>query len=157
MSMNVSGKELCSQINVTPLVDVMLVLLIIFMVVTPMLQRGKSVRLPTVREPEKQTDDGKDLIVSVEFLGKQRQDNPDGSGARMIDRYNIYLGENLVNSDSLRNRLQDELRKEPDKEIYLKGDQRLNYSSVRRVMETCHQAGFQQVKLATEEIEKKKG
>ena len=130
-----------SDINVTPLVDVMLVLLIIFMVVTPMLQRGKGVELPTVPKPEKQSDEGKDLIVSVEYMRR---------GASFD--YNIYIGDQLVDANSLRTRLQDELRKDASREVYLKGDRKLNYGSVRKVMEVCHEAGFTQVKLATEEI-----
>ena len=141
MSMQMGSKGLNSDINVTPLVDVMLVLLIIFMVVTPMLQKGKGVQLPQATQPEKQSDDGKDLIVSVEYVRR---------GASFS--YNIYLGQNPINEDSLNTRLMDELRKDPSKEIYLKGDKRLNYGSVRHVMEICHKAGFQQVKLATEEI-----
>jgi len=57
-----------------------------------------------------------------------------------------------VNEERLRTRLLDELRKDPGKTIYLKGDKRLNYGAVRKVMEICHEAGFQQVKLATEEL-----
>lgn len=140
MSMKLGGKGLNAEINVTPLVDVMLVLLIIFMVITPMLQRGKAVMLPAVGTPEKQADDGKDLVVSVEYIRR---------GAAF--ETNLYIGQNLVDRQGLRNRLQDELRKDPAQEIYLKGDQRLNYGAVREVMELCHQAGFQQVKLATEE------
>ena len=140
MAMQMGGKGLNAEINVTPLVDVMLVLLIIFMVVTPMLQRGKAVMLPRVSEPEKQSDDGTDLVVSVEYLRR---------GAAFDT--NLYLGRNLVDRNALRTRLQDELRKDPARQIYLKGDQRLNYGEVREVMEICHQAGFQQVKLATEE------
>jgi biopolymer transport protein TolR len=144
MAMRMGGKGLNADINVTPLVDVMLVLLIIFMVVTPMLQKGKAVQLPQTPHPEKQGDEGKDLIVSVEYLRR-------GAGFA----YNVYLGQALVDKNSLRTRLLDEIRKDPAKEIYLKGDQRLNYGSVREVMEVCHEAGFQQVKLATEEIQKK--
>ena len=146
MAMRMGGKGLNSEINVTPLVDVMLVLLIIFMVVTPMLQKGKAVQLPETSKPEKQPDEGKDLIVSLEYVGR---------GAAF--GYNIYLGQNLVNEGSLRTRLVDELRKDPTQEIYLKGDKRLNYGSVRQVMEICHQAGFQQVKLATDEIKSRSG
>lgn len=146
MAMRMGGKGLNAQINVTPLVDVMLVLLIIFMVVTPMLQKGKAVQLPRTSHPEKQPDEGKDLIVSVEYVKR---------GASFT--YNIYLGQNLVAAGDLRTRLVDELRKDPSRELYLKGDKRLNYGAVREVMEVCHQAGFQQVKLATEEIKAEEG
>jgi biopolymer transport protein ExbD len=71
--------------------------------------------------------------------------------------YNLYLGESLVDKNSLRTRLLDELRRDPSQEIYLKGDMRLDYGTVREVMEVCHQAGFQQVKLATEEIKSGEG
>ena len=140
MAMQLGNKGLNATINVTPLVDVMLVLLIIFMVITPMLQRGKAVMLPISKQPEKQSDDGKDLVVSIEYI-------PRGAGYRT----NFYLGQRPVDKDSLSNRLMDELRKDPEQEIYLKGDSRLDYGSVREVMELCHQAGFGQVKLATEE------
>ncbi|MGC4113514.1 MAG: biopolymer transporter ExbD [Myxococcales bacterium] len=140
MAMQLGGKGLNSSINVTPLVDVMLVLLIIFMVITPMLQKGKAVQLPTVPTPEKQGDNGKDIVVSLEYTG--------GSATR----YRVYLGQFLVEESSLRGRLEDELRKNPAFEIYLKGDARLTYGAVRKVMEVCHSAGFGQVKLATEEL-----
>ncbi len=140
MAMQVGGKGFNAAINVTPMVDVMLVLLIIFMVITPMLQRGKAVMLPTTRQPDKQPDDGKDLILSVEYIRR-------GAGFET----NLYLGQNPVDANGLRTRLQDELRKDPSQEIYLKGDTRLNYGAIREVMEICHQAGFTQVKLATEE------
>lgn len=146
MAMQLGSKGLNSQINVTPLVDVMLVLLIIFMVVTPMLQKGRAVQLPAVDNPEKQSDEGKDLVVSVEYVKR---------GASFS--YNLYLGESPVDKDSLRTRLVDELRKDPSREIYLKGDQRLDYGSVREVMEICHESGFQQVKLAVEENKKAEG
>jgi len=146
MAMQLGSKGLNAQINVTPLVDVMLVLLIIFMVVTPMLQKGRAVQLPVVDQPEKQSDEGKDLVVSVEYVKR---------GASFS--YNLYLGESPVDKNSLRTRLVDELRKDPAREIYLKGDQRLNYGSVREVMQICHEAGFQQVKLAVEENKKAEG
>jgi len=140
MAMQLGNKGLNSDINVTPLVDVMLVLLIIFMVITPMLQKGKAVQLPQVPTPEKQSDSGTDIVVSLEY------------GGGMPPRYNVYLGQYLVDEASLRGRLEDELRKNPSHELYLKGDARLTYGPVRKVMEICHNAGFAQVKLATEEI-----
>jgi biopolymer transport protein TolR len=143
MSMELGDKGLRSDINVTPLVDVMLVLLIIFMVITPMLQKGKAVQLPLVSAPEKQSDNGADIVVSVEY------------GGGLPPRYSLYLGQYLVDEASLRGRLEDELRKNPTHELYLKGDARLTYGVVRKVMETCHSAGFPQVKLATEELKGK--
>jgi biopolymer transport protein TolR len=143
MAMEMSDKGLRSEINVTPLVDVMLVLLIIFMVITPMLQKGKAVLLPQVPAPEKQPDNGADVVVSLEYAGG------------LPPRYRVYLGQYLVEESSLRGRLEDELRRNPTHELYLKGDSRLTYGAVRKVMEICHNAGFGQVKLATEELKSK--
>ena len=145
MAMSQDTKGLRAEINVTPLVDVMLVLLIIFMVITPMLQRGKPVQLPESEQPEKKPDDGKDLVVSIEFLGKNGND---------VD-YQLYIGRESVDMETLRSRLQDELRKDPEKNVYLKGDKRLNYGIVRKLMELCHDAGFSQVQLATDELKSK--
>ena len=141
MSMQLGQKGLNSDINVTPLVDVMLVLLIIFMVITPMLQKGKAVQLPPVDQPDKQADNNMDIVVSLEYLGPKK--------------YNVYLGRELIQETSLRSSLEDELRRNPAKTLFLKGDQRLSYGAVRKVMELCHTAGFPQVKLATEEKKKK--
>jgi biopolymer transport protein TolR len=143
MAMELNDKGLRSEINVTPLVDVMLVLLIIFMVITPMLQKGKAVQLPQVTTPEKQPDNGMDVVVSLEYAG----------GAQ--GRYRVYLGHYLVDEASLRSRLEDELRRNPTHELFLKGDARLTYGAVRKIMEICHSAGFAQVKLATEELKSK--
>ena len=80
MAVQLGQKGLRADINVTPLVDVMLVLLIIFMVITPMLQRGKPVQLPQVSKPEKQPDNGKDLVVSLEYTGSRG--GPPGSAVK---------------------------------------------------------------------------
>lgn len=138
MALQLNSKGLRADINVTPMVDVMMVLLIIFMVVTPMLQRGKAVQLPQVPRPEKQSDNGKDIIVSVEYLG-----SPTKNG--------LYVGQDRVEEITLRGRLEDERRRDPSRELYLKGDARLTYGAIRRVMELCHEAGFPQIRLATEE------
>jgi biopolymer transport protein ExbD len=81
--------------------------------------------------------------VSVEYAGG------------VPPRYNLYLGQAMVAEGSLRGRLEDELRRNPGYELYLKGDSRLTYGAVRKVMELCHAAGFAQVKLATEELKLK--
>jgi biopolymer transport protein TolR len=135
--MHKTDKGLRSEINITPLVDVMLVLLIIFMVITPMLQRGKAVQLPRVPAPEEQGDNGKDLVVSVEYLGP-------GAG-----EYRVYLGQFFIEEAALQSRLETERRREPSRELYLKGDTRLTYGAVRAVMQICHDAGFGEVRLAT--------
>src|SRR5438128_4358229 len=106
-----------ADINVTPLVDVCLVLLIIFMVVTPMLQRGKDVKLPGAKKQEnskeKKTVDP--LIVSI---------TPDKK---------IYVEQDEYTDDAqLQKRLTDEVVKNIEKPILLKGDQTLTFGDVRK-------------------------
>jgi biopolymer transport protein ExbD/biopolymer transport protein TolR len=125
--------EVRAEINVTPLVDVVLVLLIIFMVVTPMLQRGMDVRLPESRHHQTENDTGEQLTVSV---------RADGS---------VWLARERADPARLESLLKDALARNPGRPIYLKGDTRLRYGKVRDVMLACHRAGSQQVALATEE------
>ncbi|QRK08449.1 biopolymer transporter ExbD [Archangium violaceum] len=123
-----------AEINVTPLVDVVLVLLIIFMVITPMLQRGKSVELPKAREIEKKTD-GKDnaLILSV---------TPDKK---------LYLDNDPLDEKALENRLRGELAKDPARRILLKADNSLRVADVRKVMEVARKAKARRVSLGVEQ------
>src|SRR5215203_3993097 len=97
-------KEVRSDINVTPLVDVCLVLLIIFMVVTPMLQKGVPVNLPVTTNPEKTTDSDKQLQISVK---------DDGS---------VYVGPNVVRKDQVESLLKEIYERTPDREVAVKGD-----------------------------------
>jgi biopolymer transport protein TolR len=126
--------EVRSQINVTPLVDVCLVLLIIFMVVTPMLQKGVDVILPETRKPEKMPENSKQLDVSV----KQ-----DGS---------VFVGQNWVPDDQLAGTLKIVHDQTPDKSVVLKGDRRLKYKKVREIMKLINEAGFSRVGLVTEKV-----
>ena len=128
-----AASEVRAEINVTPLVDVVLVLLIIFMVVTPMLQRGMDVRLPKSRHHQTENDTGEQLMVSV---------RADGS---------VWLDRERADPTRLESLLRDALARSPGRPIYLKGDSRLRYGKVRDVMLACHRAGSQQVALATEE------
>ena len=122
-----------ADINVTPLVDVVLVLLIIFMVVTPMLSKGVNVDLPVTRNHDKRNDDNRDVVVAISHLGQ------------------IYVGSDQVPLDRLGRAVSDERRRHPDKGIYLKGDGRVEYGKARQVMEALHAAGIDNVQLGTEE------
>ena len=131
-----------SNINVTPLVDVMLVLLIIFMVVTPMLQKGAAVTLPITDEPTKQ-EEGKDqILLAVQYGG-------DPNAALAID---IAQGSNKekVNADALGGRLTEYFQRDPGTTVVIKGDARLNYGVVKRAMLDVKKAGFQAVGLITQ-------
>ena len=124
-----------SDINVTPLVDVCLVLLIIFMVVTPMLQKGVDVALPETAAPPRMPEGQKQLTISV----KQ-----DGT---------VFVQDSWVPDENLSAALRDIHDQTPDKTIVVKGDRRLKYKDVRRVMRLINEAGFTRVGLET----KKKG
>ena len=125
-----------SDINVTPLVDVVLVLLIIFMVVTPMLQRGKSVTLPKAAkvEDEKQGNDPDPIILSITTDKKMfvEQDEYDAAG--------------------LEAKLKDTLSYLPNKKILLKGDSTLTVGDVRQVMEVTRKAKAKKIFLGVEEL-----
>lgn len=118
-----------SEINVTPLVDVCLVLLIIFMVVTPMLQKGVPINLPVTEEPEKTPDTEKQLQISVKS---------DGS---------VYLGSTVVRKEQVQSELEAIHQKSPDREIAVKGDKLVKYGAVLDVLKACREVGFNNVGL----------
>ena len=121
-----------SEINVTPFVDVVLVLLIIFMVVTPMLQRGVDVLLPLSAHHQDKKDTGEQIIISVTEGGV------------------VYLGQDRVDLVSLVKRLRLLLSQRPAPPVFVKGDRRIQFKIVREVLEACHKAGAAGVSLATE-------
>jgi biopolymer transport protein TolR len=118
-----------SEINVTPLVDVCLVLLIIFMVVTPMLQKGVPVNLPVTEDPEKTPDTEKQLQISVKS---------DGS---------VYLGSTVVRKEQVQSELESIHQHTPDREIAVKGDKQVKYGAVLDVLKACREVGFNNVGL----------
>ena len=127
-----SHAGLNSDINVTPLVDVCLVLLIIFMVVTPMLQKGVPVNLPVTEAPEKTPDTEKQLQISVKA---------DGS---------VYLGPNVVRKDQVEAELKNIYERTPDREIAVKGDRLVKYGDVLDVLKACREVGFNDVGLISQ-------
>ena len=124
-----SENALKADINVTPLVDVCLVLLIIFMVVTPMLMKGVDVQLPETTNPEKMPEGAKQLDIAI------KQDNT------------VFIGQKWVPDDQLLAQLKDIHSTTPDKNVVIKGDSRIKYAQVRRVMKLVNQAGFSGVGL----------
>jgi biopolymer transport protein TolR len=125
-------KEVRSDINVTPLVDVCLVLLIIFMVVTPMLQQGVDVTLPETVNPTKMPENSKQLTLAI------KQD-----GA-------VFVSQNWVPKENLKATLAEVHTTTPDKEVVIKADRRLKYKDVRALMQLVNEVGFSRVGVITE-------
>ena len=138
MGMGVGGhKGIKAEINVTPMVDVVLVLLIIFMVITPMLQRGKDVHLPKAIKVDAEKKGGSDpVVVSV---------TPDKR---------IYIESDSYDDEGFQVELQKKLISNPGQRILLKGDQSLVFEDVRRVMNLARKAGAKSIALGVEEIKK---
>jgi biopolymer transport protein ExbD/biopolymer transport protein TolR len=124
-----------SNINVTPMVDVMLVLLIIFMVITPMLQKGQSVDLVKTDNPVQMPDADKEDAVLVAVMR-------DGS---------IFLGQDKVTADQLSEKVKDKLENKADKEVFVKADARAKYGAVVEVVDNVRSAGVDQLGLLTEQ------
>jgi biopolymer transport protein TolR len=127
-----SPDEVKGDINVTPLVDVCLVLLIIFMVVTPMLQQGVDVLLPEGAHAEKKPGKEADLIVSV----KQ-----DGT---------VFIGQDWIPDRDLPRYMKAEHDKNPARAVMMKADKRINFGKIRTVMKAANEAGFTAVGVLTQ-------
>jgi biopolymer transport protein TolR len=137
MSMAVGNKKggPMADINVTPMADIMIVLLIIFMVITPMLQKGVDVKLPQAGNTKERKDEPKSIVVAV------KKDTTTYLGGQKLDDQNQLQA--LV-----KERLQD--LPEGARIIYLKADDALPYSEVMKVMDLCREAGVEEVALIAE-------
>ena len=133
--------QVTSDINVTPMVDVMLVLLIIFMVITPMLTKGAPVTLVKARNPIAMKDADKEDAVLVAITR-------DGG---------IFLspGNKRVNIDELAGKVKDLQTNKLDKTVYVKADMRAKYEKVEDVVDSLRSVGVDQLGLLTELINKK--
>jgi len=129
------GSKVSSDINVTPMVDVMLVLLIIFMVVTPMLQKGVSVDMAKVNNPAPMEDADKEdaLLVSVTRDG------------------HVYFGSDSITVDALTTKVKDRLANKLDKRVYVKADMRARYGGVVEVVDAVRAAGVDDLGLLTDQ------
>jgi biopolymer transport protein TolR len=124
-----------SNINVTPMVDVMLVLLIIFMVITPMLQKGVSVDLAKTDNPAQMPDADKEdsLLVAITRDGK------------------IFFGSDQITPDQLTAKVKDRLANKADKRVFIKADARTKYGNVVEVVDNVRSAGVDTLGLLTEQ------
>jgi len=124
-----------SDINVTPMVDVMLVLLIIFMVITPMLQKGQSVDLVKTDNPTAMPDADKEdaLLVAITHDGK------------------VYFGQDQVSQEKLTDIVKEKLANKTDKRVFVKADRRSKYGLVTDVVDDVRSAGVDELGLLTEQ------
>jgi len=128
------GAKVNSNINVTPMVDVMLVLLIIFMVITPMLQNKVNVDLAKTDNPTPMADADKEdaIVVAVTRSG------------------DVYLGQDKVAPSELGGKVRDKLTDKPGKQIFIRADARAKYLDVENAIDDVRAAGVDSVGLLTE-------
>ena len=118
--------------NVTPLIDVMLVLLVIFMVTAPLLTTGVQVDLPKVKSAPMQTDDSKLLLIVT------------------ADEH-VYLGKDEITAD-VENKLKTNSRLQEEKEVYVQADENVKYGAVLRVMAAARSAGVEKLGMITDPL-----
>jgi biopolymer transport protein ExbD/biopolymer transport protein TolR len=130
-----AGEQMAAP-NVIPMADIMLVLLIIFMVVTPMLQKGVSVDMASVNDPREMQDADKDdaIIVAV---------TRDGT---------LYLGNTKVEKADITGQVKDRIANKLDKTVYVKSDARAKYGDVVAVVDEIRSAGVDSLGLLTEKV-----
>jgi biopolymer transport protein TolR len=121
-----------NEINVTPLIDVMLVLLVIFMVTAPLLTTGVSVELPKVKSAPMQADDSKLLVI-------------------VTSDEHVYLGKDEITGD-VENKLKTNARLQTEKELYVQADENVKYGAVLRVMAAARTAGVEKLGMVTDPL-----
>ena len=123
-----------SEINVVPLVDVMLVLLIIFMVTAPMMQRGIDVRLPVSRRAQTITDDRVFVTVPISYRTDRR----------------VMLGDESIIVDVLAERIRQAMLTRTDKDVFLRGDGAIQLQELVSIMDRLKEGGVQNVAVVSE-------
>src|SRR6185295_13547511 len=121
-----------NEINVTPLIDVMLVLLVIFMVTAPLLTTGVSVDLPKVKSAPMAADDSKMMVI-------------------ITSDDHVYLGKDEITGD-VDNKLNTNERLKTEKELYIQGDENVKYGTVLRVMSAARSAGVEKLGMITDPL-----
>jgi biopolymer transport protein ExbD len=122
-----------SEINVVPLVDVMLVLLIIFMITAPMLQRGIDVNLPVARRAQPMAGERVEVTVPLTY----RQD------------HKVYLGTELVRAEVFQERVRQKMEGAPQKDVYLRGDGGVTLQETSEIFDMLKGAGVEHVGFVT--------
>lgn len=127
---NDNADEVMSEINMTPLVDVMLVLLVIFIITLPVIQHAVKVELPrasSTRNPPPPDN----LQLSVDAQGQ------------------YFLGKQAISAEALQLRLEEEASKDPQPQLFIRGDKRVPYEFVAQAMSTAQRAGMQRIGFVT--------
>jgi len=124
-----------SEINITPFVDVMLVLLVIFMVTAPMMQSGIGINLPQAETDSKPAEEGLTLTVTK-------------------DQY-VHIGDSIVNINLLERRLTEHFFNKTKKVVYLQADEDLPFKVIVRIMDITKKAGVEVIGVITEPIDVK--
>jgi biopolymer transport protein ExbD len=122
-----------AEINVVPLVDVMLVLLIIFMITAPMIQRGVDVNIPVSTRSGQITNERVFVIVPLAY----RQDRK------------VYIGDEQIRAEALQERIRQKMENRAEKEVYLRGDAGVQYQELMDVFDRLKAAGVEKVGLVT--------
>ena len=137
ISVRNEGSKVTSTINVTPMVDVMLVLLIIFMVITPMLQQKVQVDMAKVDNPTSMPDADKEdaIVVAITRSG------------------DVFLGQNKTSIEELGVQVREKLAAVPGKTIYVRADARAQYRAVEDAIDAVRTAGVEDVGLLTQKKE----
>jgi biopolymer transport protein TolR len=121
-----------NEINVTPLIDVMLVLLVIFMVTAPLLTTGVHVDLPKVKSAPMPTDDTKMMVIVT------------------ADEH-VYLGKDEI-TGNIEDKLKTNARLQEEKELYIQADENVKYGAVLRVMSAARTAGVEKLGMVTDPL-----
>ncbi|MCP3978277.1 MAG: biopolymer transporter ExbD [bacterium] len=125
-----------SAINVTPLVDVVLVLLIIFMVIAPQLAAGPEMQLPTTDAPTKEAENARRVLIALERGGR------------------VWIDGDAMSAAQFSTKIRDEATTRSEEKVVIKGDARLSFGEVRRAMLAVNAAGFDDVGLIAERTAK---
>ena len=139
MAIKVSGSGTVSDINVTPMVDIMLVLLIIFMVIIPMVQKGTSVDMAKAQNPREMADAEKEdaVLIAITRDGK------------------TFLSNTAITQDEITVKVKDMISSRLDKTVYIRSDSRAKYGDVVKTVDNVRAAGVESLGFLTEKLEKK--